>query len=182
VLAHRKGPAVLIGAKPAGAPEPNVEFAASEGPEAMWCGVYGAEPAVEPCAASDEREALPEDVMGLPEPYLYFDELRFGSVPPEFVRACAEVIRECSGAPRVLRRPEAIQVEAMELEDGRWRVILGNQSHYYVVTELDMGREIGRTERVTPFPGSPPAFEGSQLTCRVPGRGAVMFDVWLKQA
>jgi hypothetical protein len=124
----------------------------------------------------EEPDSLPEDLMGLPEPPSYVQELTFRKVSPGFVAACAQVIAECARAPQVRRRPDVIQVEALELDDGRLRLIIGNDSHYYVVTDLDVGREIERVEVVTSFPGTPPTPAGSQFGLRVPGKGAVIVD------
>ena len=181
ILAYRNGPVIVIGGATPGLPEPDFGFADCQGPDPLVCAVYGARPEVEVSLGPEEPDSLPEDLMGLPEPPSYVQELTFRKVSPGFVAACAQVIAECAGAPQVLRRPDVIQVEALELDDGRLRLIIGNDSHYYVVTDLDVGREIERAEVVTSFPGTPPAPAGSQFGLRVPGKGAVIVDVFLKE-
>jgi hypothetical protein len=177
VLAYDRGPVIVIGGETPGLPATDFGFEDCYGPGQLVCRVYGAKPSGSHDIASDEPEVIPPDLMGLEEPPTYVQELYFRKVSDSFVAACADVIAECSAAPRVLSRSEAIRVQALELGDRTWRVLVGNDSHYYVVTDLDMGREIEKIERVTAFPGTPPGFSGSTFGCKVPGKGAVMFDV-----
>jgi hypothetical protein len=179
VLSYRGGPVVLIGPKPDDLPPPAVGFSVGEGLTAMWCGVYGATPSVSAPEPAETPPALPEDLMGLPEPPVYVQELAFQPIPSAFLATCAETITECARAPLVMSGGEVIQVHTLELTPGHLRLILGNDSHYYTITEVDVRDPIDRIERVTPFPGTPPAPRGSQFTCRVPGKGAVILDIFL---
>lgn len=183
VLAYLGGPVIAIGGEPApgagspGGRAPDFEFSDCYGPGALWCGVYGADRRREVTIPPGEPEVIPDDLLGLQEPPTYVQELWFRKVSEAFLVACAEVIADCSGAVKVLSRSDAIRAQALELAPDRWRVLIGNDSHYYVVTRLDLGREIRSIERVTAYPGTPPGFSGSEFTCKVPGKGAVMVDV-----
>lgn len=178
ISAYRGGPVIAVGAGELNPPPADVEFVAG-GTSDLWCRVWGASPTV---ARKWEAaaESLPADLMDLPEPPLYFNELAFQPVPPGFVAACADTIAQCARAPRVARREDVIRAQALELGEGHWRHIIGNDSHHYAVTDIDVGDEIERAEVVTDFPGTPPSVAGTRFGIRVPGRGAVIVDVWLQ--
>jgi hypothetical protein len=122
------------------------------------------------------------ETLDLPEPYAYFEELAFQPVSEAFLAACARAVAECSEAVQVLARADVIRVEALEMSEDRLRLLVGNDAHPYVITELDVGRPIESLRIVTPFPGTTPAFSGSRFGFRVPGRGMVVVDVTLSQA
>jgi hypothetical protein len=62
----------------------------------------------------------------------------------------------------------------------RLRLIIGNDSPSYAVTERDVGRPIARGHVASSFSGTPPALDGTRLGIRVPGKGTVVVDVWLR--
>lgn len=175
---YEGGPVITVGAGESDLGAGDVEFAAG-GSSDLWCHLRGAAPVVTQ-TWEPTTESLPSDLMGLPEPPLYVNELVFQPVPSGFIAACAEVIAQCAGAPRVRRREDVIRVQALELEEDHLRLIIGNDSHYYVVTDIDLGHEIERAEVITAFPGTPPTTADTCFSIRVPGRGAVIVDVWLR--
>jgi hypothetical protein len=181
VLAYDRGPVIAIGGKTAALPEPDFAFEDCYPPDALSCDVYGAAQEWEVTIAPDGPEEIPEDLMDLPEPQAYFEELYFRKVSQSFLAGCVRVIADCAGAVKVLSRAGVIRVQALELEDNLLRLLVGNDSHYYVITDLDVGREIESVRVVTPFPGTTPAFRGSRFGFRVPGRGMVIVDVALKE-
>lgn len=150
-------------------------------PDQLFCGVYGASVQREVALHRDLEESVSADVMGIEEPLTFVEELPFRRVSVSFVTECARVIAECAGAVRILRRDDVIRVQALEMSARCLRLLVGNDSHYYVITGLDMGREIESIRVVTPFPGTPPAFRGSEFGFRVPGKGMVVMDVTLKE-
>jgi hypothetical protein len=181
VFAYNRGPIVMIGGRTPALPKPDFEFEDCYTPRQLFCGVYGAAREWEVAIQPDGPEDIPEDLLGLPEPQAYFEELYFRKVSESFLAGCVRVIADCAGAVKVLSRAEVIRVQALELKDGRLRLLVGNDSHYYVITDLDVGREIESVRVVTPFPGITPPFSGSRLGFRVPGRGMVIVDVTLKE-
>jgi len=177
LLAYNRGPLALIGGLPAGLPAADVAFRDVHEPGALRCAVYGAAQGYQASIAPEGLEALPEDLMGLPEPPTFVQELPFRKVSEGFLRACAELLASCAGVVRVLRRADVIRVQTLELEEGLLRLLIGNDSHYYVITELDLGETVRTARVVSSFPGTPPAVAGSTLTVRVPGKGIVVLEV-----
>jgi len=181
IVAYDRGPVIAIGLPTRALLEPEFAFADCYHPGALACSVYRAGREWEVTIESDGPEEIPGDLMGLPEPQAYFEELYFRQVSTSFVEACAGIIADCAGAVKVLSRSDVIRVQTLEMESGELRLLVGNDRHYYVITDLDAGRQIESVRVVTPFPGTTPAFSGSRFGFRVPGRGMVIVDVMLKE-
>jgi hypothetical protein len=182
-LAYDRGPVVTIGGRPASLPPSlpaaDAEFEDVHGPDAQWCGVWRALGAIRVAIPPDEPEVLADDFAAIGDPLPYFQELYYRKVSEGFLAACARVLAECAGAPRVLHRPDVIRAQAMEMSDGRLSLLIGNDSFYYVPTQVDVGRPVQTARVVTAFPGSPPWVAGSTVGVRVPGRGIVALDLIL---
>ncbi len=180
VLAYDRGPLILIGGRPPSLSEPGAAFEDVHGPGQLFCGVYGAAPPVPSALPADEPEVPPEDVMGIVEPGPYFHELPFRRVSESFLAACAGVIADLCSPVRVLGRAEVVRVQVLELGERLWRLLVGNDSPSYVVTQLDVGREIESVAVLTDFPGTPPAPDGSRFWLKLPPKGMVVLDVALR--
>lgn len=181
VRAYTGGPIIAVGGRTPALPKPDFEFEDCYVPHQLYCAVYGTDKRWDVTIAPDGPEEIPEDFAGIAEPHAYFEELYFRKVSQGFLAACAHAIADCAGAVKVLGRPDVIRVQALELDDRVLRLLIGNDSIHYVLTDLDVGREIESVEVVTPFPGTAPAFAGSRFGLRVPGRGMVVLDVVLKE-
>ena len=181
IFGYERGPIVAIGGRIPGLPKPDFEFEDCCTPNQLHCAAYGTtqrpDVAIEPAEAP---EALPEDLMSLPEPPTFLQELYFRQVSEGFLMGCVDVLVGCVGALKVLRRADVIRVQALELGDRVLRLLVGNDSHYYVVTSLDVGQEIESARVVSSFPGTPPLFTGCELGIKVPGKGMVVLDVTVK--
>ena len=177
VLYYDRGPLILIGQPVAGGPAADLEFADVNPPGELHGAVYRAPRQYAVNIAPDEPENLPEDLAALPEPPTFVQELYFRRVSPGFLQACAEILRDCARAAKVLDHPDVIRVQSLERNDGVLRLLIGNDSNYYVPTQVDVGAPIAQAHVVTSFPGSPPATAGSILSIRVPGPGMVIVDV-----
>jgi len=180
VLAYDRGPVIAIGGPAATTREPNTAFTDGDLADAPSCRVYGTDAMHKATIEPEAAPPAPEDLMAIAEPPTFLRELFFQHVSESFLSECAKVLADCAGAAKTLRRPDVIRVQALELDDGTLRLLIGNDSHYYVVTSIDVGREIDRVSVVTPFPGTPPTFEGTTLGVRAPGKGMVVLDVALK--
>jgi hypothetical protein len=180
VRSYPNGPVVLIGGRPHYLPQPDWEFEDVYPPYPLFCGVYGA-PGREVTLEPGDPEKLSEDLLGIAEPPTFVQELYFRRVSDSFLTECVRLLADCAGTVKVLRRADVIRVQALELEDRQLRLFVGNDSHYYVITELDVGREIERIRVATAFPGTPPGFRESVFSVRVPGKGMVVLDVFLKE-
>lgn len=181
VLTHARGPVIMIGSGAPSQPPADLRFDDCYGPGQLQCAAYGCPPGWEVSIESDGPEELPASLLDAPEPVPYFEELYFRRVSASFLDACSGLIAALSGAPRVLVRPDVVRAQALELEDGTLRLLVGNDSYHYVVTELDAGREISAVSVVTRFPCAPPMPHGSRVACRVPPRGMVILDLALRQ-
>ena len=176
---YEGGPLIVIGPKTRSLPPADIEFGDVHPPGQLWCAVFRAPQKREVSVPPDEPEVFPEDPMAVPDPVHYFRELYFRKVSDGFLQACADLIAECAGAPRVLHRPDVIRVLALELADHTFRLLITNHSHYYVPTAIDLGGPIQDARVATAFPAGPPAVSGSALSVRVPPQGIVAVDVEL---
>jgi hypothetical protein len=194
IIAHASGPVILLGAPNDDLPEPAVGFADGLEQDATGCAVYGAPAglALPPAAAalrSMDREfaatraasALPRHLVGeeIREPLSFLEDLTFAPMSDPFLDACAEVIRCCAGAPRVIRGSERVRVAALELEGGGIRLLIGNDGQGYTIAGIDLGRPIARLQVRSRFPLFPVAPAGMTFQVKVPGRGAVVLDAEL---
>jgi hypothetical protein len=177
VFAYQGGPIILIGDAVAAPREPDLSFVDVHGPSPLQCAVWGAAGASEVTVPADDPEDIPEDLMALPEPGPYMFEPYFRKVSRGFVGACVAAILEGSRAPLVLARAEVVHVTGIEQEPGQMRLFIGNDSHYYVVTEIDVRQEIASIQVVTEFPGVPIEPVGSRFGVKVPGKGMVIVDI-----
>lgn len=180
ILSYDRGPVVLIGGRAPGLREPDVEFEDCYAPDPLHCAVYGTTHRYRVTIQPAAPEPRPEDLMSVPEPPTFLQELYFRPVSESFLAGCVEVLAGCVGPVKVLQRADVIGVQALQLADNLLRLLVGNDSYYYVITNLDVGRAIHSIEVATDFPASPPAFMGSQLAVKVPGRGMVVLDVTLE--
>jgi len=177
ILFSRHGPAILVGELPEFLPEPTLRFADCHEPNALACAIYGELPGWE-VAIEDEPERIPLDLMDLPEPPVYFRELYFRKVSNSFLNACADLIARLSGQVRVNTGTEAISVRALDMGPGQMRLLVGNDSHHYVVTELDLRRTVKHVRVATKFPRKElPVVDTRICGLRVPGKGMVILDV-----
>ncbi|MGD9518668.1 MAG: hypothetical protein AB7W28_04060 [Armatimonadota bacterium] len=181
VIDAAASPVIAIGSRAPALPPPSFEFQDTCGLYPLVCAVYGAAVRRDVNLEPVQAEGLPEDVRSITEPPTFVEELLFHPVSDSFLAACVEIIANCAGAVVVRIRPDVIRVQALELDDQVWRLLVGNDSHYYVVTELDVGRAIESLEVITSFPGQPPHFEGSRFGLRVPGKGVVVIDVTFRR-
>ena len=182
VFDYTGGPVIVIGEEVAAPRAPDLSFADVYAPDALQCGVWGASPASPTPLHADAPEDIPPDLMALPEPGPFMFEPYFRKVSRSFLRACVAVIVECTQAPVALAREGVVRVNGIELDPGQVRLFLGNDSHYYVVTEIDVRREIAAARVVTDFPGVPIEPVGSRFSVKIPGKGMVIVDIQLQEA
>ncbi|MBM3501612.1 MAG: hypothetical protein FJX74_23405 [Armatimonadetes bacterium] len=183
-LAYRHGPVVLVGGLPDWLPEPAARFTDCHEPDALACAVYSRElgdmAGLAPSQVAQDPEEIPSDLWGLPEPSHYFRELYFRKVSEGFLTACAQLVAEAAGAVGINQRADVISVRTLQLGPDRLRLLVGNDSHCYAITELDVHRPIRRVQVATVFPGQTPPTTGALIhNLRVPGKGMVVLDVEL---
>ncbi|MCC6445341.1 MAG: hypothetical protein IT210_18015 [Armatimonadetes bacterium] len=177
IRAYRNGPVIMIGGENPGLPGPDLQFQDAGAAYPAFCGVWGGRPPTETPAPEPGEEYSPGDLLSLNDPLSFLEELSFQKVSGSFIEACAEVIAGCSQGVTALSGSEKTNAWAMELENGKLRVFIGNDSYAYSTPRLDVGREIARIEVRTPFPAMPVAFEGSRFSVKSPGRGMVVLEV-----
>ncbi|MFA6107231.1 MAG: hypothetical protein WDA75_00550 [Candidatus Latescibacterota bacterium] len=191
LLAGARAPVILLGPPADGLPEPVVGFADEPERGAASCAVYGV-PADRillsedtPMRMSDRGTAVEGEEPSFPrttsseevtEPLSFLEDLVFVPVSGTFLDACAEVIRRCTGTPRVIRGAARVRVTAFELEGGAIRLLLGNDGPGYVLAGVDLERPIARLQVRSRFPLFPVVPAGSTLQVKIPGRGAVVLD------
>ena len=127
----------------------------------------------------DGEEELPGDLLDVVDPDSFVNPLTFRKVSGSFVDACASVISTLSGNPSILAGRESVRVLAMELDDGRLRLLVKNDYLYYSRPLLDVGWPIKAIKVLTRFPLTRLEPDGSRFSVKVPGKGAVILDVTL---
>lgn len=177
VISYKGGPLILIGPEVPVLREPEMRMEDRSGPGSLRCLVYGSQVAAPEVPAWDPP-ALPDDLMGLDEPMTYWEHFEFAPVSPGFIRACAEVITEVSGAPRVVEQAEDVVLMA-QVEGARIRVALKNKSRFYATPRVDMRREIARVQVLTEFPSLTVTPQGSEFSVRIPPEGLTVVEVEL---
>ena len=76
------------------------------------------------------------------------------------------------------KRGDVITVRGLRTGPDKLRLFVGNDSHYYAVTELDLGRPVKSARVATAFPGTqPPVVDTRVCNLRVPRHGMVVVDV-----
>jgi hypothetical protein len=176
VLAYEGGPVILIGRHADDLPAPDVRIDDRSGPESLSLFMYGAE-ADAPTIAASNGPALPDDVMTMDEPMGYWDHFEFAPVSPQFVRACAQVIAEVSGAPRLIEQADDVLLMATEQATGRVRVALKNKTRFYARPRVDMRRNVADVEILTEYPSLLVEPHGSEFSVRVPPEGITVVEV-----
>ncbi|NCP32532.1 MAG: hypothetical protein COZ06_20615 [Armatimonadetes bacterium CG_4_10_14_3_um_filter_66_18] len=180
VLAYEHGSVVLVGDLPEHLPEPALRFADCHEPGNLSCAVYGETSPYE-FAIEDETEDIPPDLTDLPEPPYYFRELYFRKVSDSFLKACAGLLAQVSGQVKISYRADVITVRALDMGPTSLRLLVGNDSHYYAITELDVQRTLKSVRVATAFPGTLPPLSDTRIcNLRVPGKGMVVLDVELE--
>jgi hypothetical protein len=163
LLAYEGGPLITIG---------------REGAGTLACRVYEEGREIRALETTLPGQ-LPEE---MPEPPNYLYGIYSQPVDDEFWQACAELLIELSGTPVVTNGVTDARVLAYETEPGWVRLLIGNEAHYYVQPEVDLGREIREVRIASHFPGKPIYPQGTTLTTRVPPRGMVVLDVHVEGA
>lgn len=162
--AYDRGPVVMIG-RGSG--------------EQLSCQVLGRGDAAKPSADESPEAPVPEEI---PEPPNYLHDLWCRPVGEEFLGRCAALLIELSETPRVINGLADARVLAYETAPNLVRLLVGNEAHYYIQPQIDLGREIQEVRIASHFPGRPIAPDGATLTARVPPRGMVVLDVQFKTA
>ena len=158
------GPIVMIGPEDASKPSP------------LWCRVRGETGIV------DEVEAeLPEDVMGIEEPYGYWDHMEFGPASDGFLRQCADTIVAATGVFTVLDEAEDVCLMVTEKSDGALRIAIKSTSPFYAKPMVEMAKPVESVDIVTSFPSVSVQPEGNCFAVRVPPRGVTVVDVRLRE-
>lgn len=178
VLEYPHGPVMMIGRQGAELPAADLCFAEGQGADQLACRVYHAGRDLHaPCIEPREQSELPAE---MPDPPSYLHELYYRPVSEEFLAACAELLVELADAPRIVGDAPDLRVLAYETRDGRMRLLVGNEAHWYVVGQIDVRREVTRVEIASHFPGKPIPVDGTVIEVRVPPRGMVALDVELE--
>lgn len=179
VLGYGNGPIVLIGRQTSSLLKGDAQFDDPADSHGLQCVVNGLGRGFEAHIDAEEIADLPADLTGIVDPNTWLDELVMREVSDGFISACAQVISEASDAVRVVSGQDTVRTLAMQLRDGRIRLIIKNDSLFYALPILDAGRQIESIAVVTEFPCKQIIPEGSKFCIRVPGRGAVVVDLTL---
>ncbi|MBP1996606.1 hypothetical protein [Paenibacillus eucommiae] len=188
VLTYRNGAAVMIGrwtervskaAAGAGLSlecEANQLFCAVRNEHGECAEVFLMEQAKE--LVIEEQKSLSEINDGL----TWLDSLYYSPVAEEFLNHCVQALIEITGAPRMLRNENHIRTAVLEMNPGRWRIIIRNLHMNYKTAHIDVGRSIETMSILTDFPGIPVDANDSKFKLYVPGRGMVIVELDFKAA
>ena len=153
VLAYEGGPIVLIG------------------PEG--CCVHG-EPE---CITDDDDASLPGDVMGIVEPYGYWDHMEFRPASEEYLQACADAIVRAAGVFTVTDEAESVGLMVTESSAGALRIAIKNKTPFYARPTIEISQPIDSVAVLTMFPSMLDAPEGNAFSVRVPPDGITVVEV-----
>lgn len=183
VLAYGGGPIILVGAKHPRPTPPDYCFEDVCTGRHLCCSVYGAAPAPLPAMeiAEDTSDGLPDDVMGIQEPYGYWDHMMFRAVSEGFLDACAQTIASVAGAFTVTENADAVCVMATETEGGSPRIAIKNKTALYVRPRIDLGRAIDAVTVLSPFPSMVVTPEGTSFRVRVPPEGITVVEAEVRE-
>ena len=180
VMRYRGGPVVLVGRKVNSLPKADVEFSDVYPPNEMWCGVYGAKPAVLLKMDRDGEEPALGDFMSLTDPKGYWDHLTYRKVSQSFIKACAQTLQRVSTPITVVAESESVALMPVEQESGRIRIAIKNRTPSYARPQIDIGQPIESVEVRSGFPSVAIRPDGSKFSVRVPGHGITVVDVVTK--
>jgi len=175
LLDYQGGPVMMIGRQSFELPVADVTFAEGPGPEQLCCRVYGTSLQT-PTPTANTQSELPED---MPEPPHYLQQLYFRPASEEFLQTCADLLIELSDAPRIVGAATDLRVLSCELDDSTIRVLVGNESHYYVLGQLDVRRVVKKIHIASHYPGRPLLPNGQLIHIQVPPRGMIVLDIEL---
>lgn len=145
----------------------------------LSCRVWGAEVTAPEIPPAPEPEPLPPDPGDWPEPKHYWDDLVAYPVSAGFLQACADLLLDLCGPPRVVDAAQAVTLMATEQPDGKLRIALKNQTPIYARPTVEIGRSIREVRVLTVFPAVAVCPEGSRFEVRVPGHGVTVVEVTL---
>jgi len=118
-----------------------------------------------------------EDLTHLIDPKSWVDPLYFSPVSDDFLSGCVQALVSCSDAPLVVRNEQHIRTTTMEINPGKWRILIQNLHLNYKSAHIDVGHPIAKVNVLTDFPGIPVFPDGSKFSLYVPGRGMVLVEV-----
>jgi len=111
---------------------------------------------------------------------LWTHPLDYKPVSEEFYKKCADFINKTCSFPEIIRYGESCPIIVTKTDDKHYRVIVSNDEYYYTHPIVDMKAEIESVKCLTKYEGFPLSPVGATFQCRIPGRGADVFDVVLK--
>jgi hypothetical protein len=181
VLNHGQQPVVLIGAGPVPALPAATAFADPALADGLWCVVRGLPCSAELATPSQPLPDLPTDLASVRDPAaghaMFYHDLPYRAVSPAFLDACAEVLAQAAAGVRALSELDTARVTAIEDARGVRRLLIGNDAHWYINPQIEVGRPLRAVHIRTPFPAVPGGVGASSFHIRVPGRGMVVVDV-----
>jgi hypothetical protein len=177
---YQNGPVITIGRPVEGLAQPDATITESPTVLDLASRIYGWEGGTDVTVEAGELKRLEGDVTEITEPTTFLADLEVHDISEAFLRKSAEVISEIAGAPRIASGEGFIQVQAMEQETGRLRLLIKNSRVAYSSPRIDVGQEIDSIKVITDFPVVEVVPDGSTFAVKVPGRGATIVDVLLK--
>lgn len=175
VLDYAHGPVMTIGRQAADLPPADLTFAEGPGPDQLVCRVYrpGREVVV-PDLTPEPPAPLPD---GLPNPPNYLYDLYFRPVSAAFLSACTDLLIALTDTPRVVGETKDLRVLAFECADGTIRLLVGNETYIYVLSQVEVDREVKEVRIASHYPGRPIYAHGRIVEVRVPPRGMIALDL-----
>ena len=111
------------------------------------------------------------------EPITFLENLPVNDLGETFIKDCARLIGEVSGAFQVASGEDFISLQAMKIGDKKVRVVLKNNRLAYSRPVIETERKIASLEIKGEFPYAQLQPDESRFSVKVPGRGATVLDV-----
>lgn len=130
-------------------------------------------------AANDTNNLLAEeqDFTKVNDSLSWIYSLYFSPISEAFLSDCVSVLVDAAGSPKVTKHAEHIRTTVLEMNDGKWRILIRNLHMNYKRAHMDAGRTITSLNILTDFPGIPIIPKASNFNLIVPGRGMVIVEL-----
>ncbi len=186
-------PLIAIGPDFQSWPRPTMEWVDAVDSRPLRCRLYNAPAAdvpyvPDPTAAAAEPP-FPADPMAIVETDYFRWDLYFRPATDAFLKACAHLIRQVSGAcsvqtPKTRQQPPGhtpkLSLMMTEPAPGLYRIAIKSNGDLYERPKIDLARPIRRVTVRTPFPVTTVKPDQSAFTLPIPPHGIVVADVQMQ--
>lgn len=116
-------------------------------------------------------------VMFQQDPGSWVHSLPYRTPSDEFLTVCADLVKQYSDQPTAVNQEDGIHLTAMIVQEGQYRLMIGNDCLNYAHVQVDMKRPVLAAEARSDYPVMPIEVHNQFIYVKVPGRGVVVADI-----